>query len=243
MTWRRAGRQYAPRSETSTATTPGRHCPTTSRLAGTELNVELDTLDETLVELEARRERVADLANREQNTESESQIIARGSRGKKASRVPDDPTDLASYRNLSGSVSEVSQAYRDGAMTLVERMHFAHPDSKRERDQENVERLLDRFDGEARPLARRIIATSGASYKREFTTYLMTRQPGPEMQRAVGIGSQGGGYPVPIDLDPTVILTSSGVINPVRQIARVVQTTGNVWEGVSSAGVVASYAG
>jgi HK97 family phage major capsid protein len=45
---------------------------------------------------------------------------------------------------------------------------------------------------------------------------------------------------VPI-LDPTILLTSSGALNPIRQIARVITVSTDTWKGVSSAGVVATY--
>ena len=55
------------------------------------------------------------------------------------------------------------------------------------------------------------------------------------------IGSgPGGGYAVPVELDPTVLATSDGAVNPLRSISRVVSITGKEWEGVSSDGVVAT---
>jgi HK97 family phage major capsid protein len=60
-------------------------------------------------------------------------------------------------------------------------------------------------------------------------------------QRALGLGSQGGNYPVPVVLDPTVNLVSDGQVNPLRQIARVETITGNKWAGVNSTGIAASY--
>jgi HK97 family phage major capsid protein len=58
---------------------------------------------------------------------------------------------------------------------------------------------------------------------------------------AVGTGTQGG-FLVPTHLDPTLIITNSGSSNIVRSISRVV-TLGqeNVWHGVSTAGVTASW--
>ena len=41
----------------------------------------------------------------------------------------------------------------------------------------------------------------------------------------------------------TVILTSNGVINPLRQVARVVQIVGKTWEGVTSAGITVTRGG
>lgn len=63
-----------------------------------------------------------------------------------------------------------------------------------------------------------------------------------EHQRDLGLGTQGGNLPVPFILDPTIILTSDGTLNPFRAIAKVTQVAGNTWEGITSAGVTASFA-
>jgi HK97 family phage major capsid protein len=47
---------------------------------------------------------------------------------------------------------------------------------------------------------------------------------------------------VPTHLDPSLILTNAGTSNAIRGMARVVTlTTGNVWNGVTTAGVTASF--
>ncbi|PWG74840.1 phage major capsid protein, partial [Enterococcus hirae] len=56
-------------------------------------------------------------------------------------------------------------------------------------------------------------------------------------ERAMSLTDNAGGYLVPFQLDPTVIITSDGSTNPVRQIARKVVATGDTWNGVSSAAV------
>lgn len=60
-------------------------------------------------------------------------------------------------------------------------------------------------------------------------------------QRAMNLTDSTGGYMVPLTLDPAVLITSGGSINPLRQIARVVQTTTDTWQGVTSAGVTAEW--
>ncbi len=50
-----------------------------------------------------------------------------------------------------------------------------------------------------------------------------------------------GAYALPLQLDPSIILTNSGVVGPHRQLARTVIGTSNVWEGVSSAGVTSAW--
>lgn len=58
---------------------------------------------------------------------------------------------------------------------------------------------------------------------------------------AVGTGTQGG-FLVPTHLDPTLILTNNGSSNIIRSMSRVVTLTQeNVWHGVSTAGVTASW--
>lgn len=60
-------------------------------------------------------------------------------------------------------------------------------------------------------------------------------------QRAMGLTDNVGGYMVPLTLDPAIQLSSGGSINPLRQLARVVQTTTDTWQGVTSAGVTAEW--
>ncbi|MBP7632269.1 MAG: phage major capsid protein [Acidimicrobiales bacterium] len=64
-----------------------------------------------------------------------------------------------------------------------------------------------------------------------------------DLQRAMSLTDANGGYMVPFALDPAILLTSAGSINPVRQIARVEQIVTSAWNGVSSAGVTASWDG
>jgi HK97 family phage major capsid protein len=59
---------------------------------------------------------------------------------------------------------------------------------------------------------------------------------------AAGVGSTGG-FAIPITIDPSVTLTSSGVLNPVRQVASVIQTSSLLWRGVTSAGVTMEWPG
>ncbi|OBH23903.1 hypothetical protein A9X03_14210 [Mycobacterium sp. E1715] len=60
-------------------------------------------------------------------------------------------------------------------------------------------------------------------------------------QRAMGESATHGSELVPLTLDPTVLLTSAGSINPLRRIARTVVTATDAWQGVTSEGVVAEW--
>src|SRR5690606_40992056 len=59
-----------------------------------------------------------------------------------------------------------------------------------------------------------------------------------EEQRALSVGTDSeGGFAVPFQLDPIIILTNDGSISPLRQIARVEQITTKTWQGVTSSGI------
>jgi len=61
-----------------------------------------------------------------------------------------------------------------------------------------------------------------------------------ERAMAIGTGAEGG-FAVPLTLDPSILQTSDGSINPLRSLARVETISTNEWKGVSSAGITASY--
>lgn len=57
----------------------------------------------------------------------------------------------------------------------------------------------------------------------------------------MSLTDSAGGFLVPFEIDFSVNIVSAGSINPLLQISRVVSTVTDVWHGVSSAGVVASW--
>lgn len=64
-----------------------------------------------------------------------------------------------------------------------------------------------------------------------------------EEYRAASLTDADGGFLVPFALDPSIILTSNGSVSAVRRVARVVTGTSDTWNGVSSAGITASWDG
>jgi HK97 family phage major capsid protein len=113
-------------------------------------------------------------------------------------------------------------------------------------DDVQVRSLLKRH-GSDLDWARNIAARSTEAYASAFQKYITGRfdLATAEERAAIAVGTNTqGGYLVPTFLDPTVILTNSGSANAIRQISRVVTlTTGNTWNGVTSAGVTASWDG
>jgi len=155
-----------------------------------------------------------------------------------ARRVPDNVFALEDYRSLSSNMDELRQAYRDGAMKVLERTSLSHPDADEARSKTQVQRLLDQRDSAEGVLAQRMIVTGSPDYQRAFAKSLKGSPLTASEQRALSLGSDpDGGFAVPFQLDPTIILTSDGVVNPLRSMARVEQITGKEWQGVTSDGV------
>jgi len=114
-----------------------------------------------------------------------------------------------------------------------------------QRDQ--VDKLIGRMDPRVSKL---IITTSRPEYRSAFTKYiagdgdLMTNQERMavgEVRASYTLADAAGGFAVPALLDPSIILTSDGSVNPIRQVARVVTGIDDTWRGVSSAGITASW--
>lgn len=127
----------------------------------------------------------------------------------------------------------------------------------------------DRMDERAKEAASKRLALSGLPEMREFPRHVLAFgspeyarafgkaslgqeaemtpaereawQYGRAESRAMGLTDAAGGYTIPTFLDPTIIDTRDGTINPMRAISTVVQVTGDNWNGVTSAGVSVAY--
>lgn len=161
-------------------------------------------------------------------------------------RIPENIFALDEYRGRASNAEELGELYRDGARRAVEGAYFPHPRANQEDSQGRVERLLagDTLDGQ---IARRVLATGSPVYERAFGKMLVGRPLNNGEQHALatyGLNittDADGGFAIPFTLDPTVVPTSNGAVNPWREIASVKQITGNVWKGVSSDGVSVAY--
>jgi HK97 family phage major capsid protein len=116
-----------------------------------------------------------------------------------------------------------------------------------ERDnQVQFERILKRHAGDT-AWAANLLGRAQPEYVSGWAKMMTGREMllTGEERAAMAVGTNtAGGFLVPTFLDPSLILTSAGSSDDIRQIARVVTlTTGNVWNGVSTAGVTASYDG
>lgn len=139
-------------------------------------------------------------------------------------------------------------------------------DALRNIPSDGVERLTRGFerteaaaDGgmELDVLSRWLLATSDPAYARavgklfrdpenghrEFDAEeLKAYRDAKAVQRAMTLSPDtAGGFLVPTHLDPSIVLSNVGVIDPIRLLARTEVIAVDTWNGVSSAGVTASW--
>lgn len=161
----------------------------------------------------------------------------------------------ASTRSVGGLT--VMRSNRD-PLDGIDAVHdnLVRPDDLRHRAVELIERDHQRqrweFSDDAAQAAtvraqyspsigRHILLTGSDEYREAFRSYMIDHD---EMHfRDIRLANASGGYMLPYVLDPTIILTNAGSANPFRRVGRVVQTTSNTWNGVSSAGVNAAFVG
>ncbi len=210
-------------------------------------------------ELRARKLAIERLAQNPKATEQEAAVYE--SREAQASRKERDIYDLSTIRSDFGDPESGREELRDRAMRAVEITRF--PLTRDRRDvtafgfddagaKAHVAGLLDR-DRERGDFAHWILATGAPAYCRAWAKTMsgnpivsLTSEEQKAVQRAVALTRQiqldTTGLPVPFQLDATVLPSSSGTVNPWRQICDVAQITVNEWKGATAIDVVASYA-
>lgn len=153
-----------------------------------------------------------------------------------------NPWDLSGVNTWSRSKTEVNAEMRARAKSAVEKMGGT-TDAVREAGT----RIIEQWDdGDAR-ISRLCLATSSPEYLRAWSKMaagrreLVTADEQRALERAMSLTDSAGGYLVPFQLDPTVVITANGSRNQIRQVARQVVATGDVWNGVSSGAVAWSW--
>ena len=138
-------------------------------------------------------------------------------------------------RTRSGLMS--STDLRARALDAIEQAPEYMSDAGRERATELVERT-GLINGTG--VARHILTTGSPEYHEAFRAYL--DNPDANASRAaLSLANANGGYLVPFTLDPSIMLTNAGSMNPFRQLATIKTITTDDWNGVTSAGVNAEW--
>jgi len=119
-------------------------------------------------------------------------------------------------------------------------------------------KIIERWDDEDGNLSRFMLAASQPAYLRawckvfkagdrvanlsvEERQAMATVSHISRQTRAMSLTDSAGGYLIPFQLDPTVVLTANGSVNEIRQAARTVVAIGDTWNGISSGAVAWSY--
>ncbi|WP_078309202.1 phage major capsid protein [Mycobacterium sp. 96-892] len=166
------------------------------------------------------------------------------------SRKHKNPWDLRSVQAYGLERHELTAEFRSRALSAVEAMPGAS-----DRVRNAATEIIERFDDEDGRLSQQVLATSTPAYLRAWSKMarnkkeLLTSEESQAIReveraaRAMSLTDSAGGYLVPFQLDPTVIITSAGSRNDIRQFARQVVATGDEWHGVSGGAVQWSWDG
>jgi HK97 family phage major capsid protein len=172
-------------------------------------------------------------------------------------KIAKDPRVIEQGTSFGPAVAEKLSATRDGGLRVIERhvdagemsSHASNVMERVVRDPRDPLALGARYleaagDPNYRSAFGKILAdpqTAHYRFSREETAAVQ-KVTAVEAMRGMVTGTGGaGGFALPIVIDPSIMLSSSGAINPIRQLARQITISTTEWRGVSSAGVVASY--
>jgi HK97 family phage major capsid protein len=192
--------------------------------------------DGTAADRKQRRDRLAAAAGNPRNRESGD--------GPKSSTKPRRTVRTATTDDQQLAQRAIDSAYEDGVLGEVAGQRLV---DLIERDRFNLDaRYIAAISSPAyeRAFAKKIGGVNGAEAALEADEAEAMLAVGRSMsERALAIGEGStGGFAVPLSLDPTVLLTNDGAINPIRDLATVSTISGTTWQGVSSAGVKAEFA-
>ncbi|PWK81719.1 HK97 family phage major capsid protein [Lentzea atacamensis] len=201
--------------------------------------------DEARAAIERRRETVRGLASRPGHTEN----------GDGATGAPKSPEFMRKVEPFDGAdVRSMPRAEaRDKALKVLEnREHSGHMEDRQKEHLDRVLRKLSR-NTDGSQIARRLLLTEHEDYRNAFvkmvtrTSPVLTADEARALERfdefrAMSIGTDsGGGFGVPVLIDPTIILTAQGSPNDILNLARVEVITNDEWKGVTSAGASWSF--
>jgi HK97 family phage major capsid protein len=149
-----------------------------------------------------------------------------------------NPWDLSEIRTFARAAGDVAAELRSRALSAITKMPGTN-----DKVRAAATEIIELWDDKASSLARQCLATSSPEYLRAWSKlasnrgHMMSPEEQRALERAMSLTDNAGGYLVPFQLDPTVIITANGSVNEIRQVAREVVATGDVWNGVSAGAV------
>lgn len=220
-------------------------------------NAEADRFDAATIEYTNATEERDNLRSKYDRLQRASRILTNRTPGDVrttegptlVSRTKRDPYDLTEIRALemNSGPAAVSQELRSRAHDAIEQA----PEYVSDDHRESAAHLVDdpgysRDDHGnlveySRAFSSYMLAHGSPEYSRAWMQYMGGGIDKVENRAALSTTGANGGFMIPFFLDPTIILTNAGTVNPMRSLAKVVTIPTNVWHGVSSAGVTAEW--
>jgi HK97 family phage major capsid protein len=160
-------------------------------------------------------------------------------------------------RDRTADVAPHRQQALDGALRVLERCQSG--DTMSNRAATSMERVV-RHDDPAGMISRYVAAVGDPAYNSAFGKLLkygttasmrMTSDEMAAMQRVSSVESEramvdgtgaSGGFAIPIEIDPSILLTSSGALNPIRSVSDVRQMAGYTLRLISADTPASTYA-
>ena len=159
-----------------------------------------------------------------------------------------DIYDLSTINRSWDNPEHEVRELRDRALHSIERSRFPYTPKGKEDTQGHIEDLLERADTLGDGLiARRLLMTGSEEYKRAWSKAvaggypMLSREEQGMLYRAASLTTTSGGFAVPFVLDPTVLPSSSGALNPYRSSSSVTSISVDEWRGVTSDGITAAF--
>lgn len=204
--------------------------------------LELDRLDEATTEAEELRTRIEGeevrIAKAEERMKKVRELQKFMTKPRHVETGPtlvtsnhNDPYDLSTVRELGVPQETVAREFASRAHDAIEQAPEYVSDAHRETAMRHVDH------DQTGDIARHYLLHGSPDYTEAFMRYMRTG----EVRASLSTTSANGGYLIPFHLDPTVILTNSGTVNPFRAISKVATISQQVWHGVSSSGVTAEW--
>ncbi len=205
---------------------------------------ELDKMRSDFLERKAYMEESIKDERKFERGSASHQVVAR------RNAPPENVFDMGEYHSRATSQDHLNKMYKEGAERALDGFTYPNPNVDQAEASQNVKEMLDREDP-TNEMAQRLLVHGSPTYRSAFWKTQAKQPLNAEEQRKMFEGMQiearaltaasDGGVTVPVQIDPTVLLTSSGALNPFRQISKLVRTTSYQWQGVTSAGVTAAY--
>jgi HK97 family phage major capsid protein len=156
----------------------------------------------------------------------------------------------------AGVTYNSSKTVHRGGQTRGEALRFISNDPAARDDVKQTATLLVERDGSG-DAAKWATVAANPHYLNAYMTLMVNPERGhlswstaerqafteaENLTRAMNIGTPAsGGHLMPLSLDPTLILTNDGTINPIRAISRQATITTSSWNGITTAGVSAEW--